>query len=328
MCNEIPTKIRESIHKTKWTGAICDGVLQGGRKFGVWLAVRNGSSTSSQISRYLHYIITWLQFASQIAREHCAGELRVYLFLTDAKKQIPDNDSDPIDTIHANTAFTNSCSKQNEIVIFRREEWFKVFLHETFHSLGLDFSVMPNDSTNQCILSHFPALDPNMDVRLYETYCEIWAELFHLMFRLFAKPAGFKPFSSTEYMRALNREQSFSIYQSNKLLRRANLHYRDLFSKIDERMMYRENTQAFSYYILKSVLLWHVDSFLHWCNKYCVGNPAPIQFAPENAALYCKMVTDLVKSNEYMEAHEAPQSRNVKNRLRATTMRMTLESIE
>ena len=32
----------------------------------------------------------------------------------------------------------------SEIIIFRNEEWFKVFVHETFHLFGVDFSNMSN----------------------------------------------------------------------------------------------------------------------------------------------------------------------------------------
>lgn len=326
MYQHIPKEIRETIDETKWAGAIHEGILQGGRKFRIWLAVPTGSASSSQLRLYLHYVTVWLQFASSIAKESCAEELFVYLILTDAKKLAPVNDETPIDVIHANTALTTSCSKQNEIFVFRREEWFKVFLHETFHCLGLDFSAMSfgptGDPTNKCILSHFPALDPNTDVRLYETFCEMWAELFHLMFLLFSK-GKCRPFSETQFIRALKKEQAFSLQQSHKILNRANLNYSDFFSEKDERMMYREKTQAFSYYVLKSVLLWHTDEFLNWCREYCAGSPAPIQFVEANAGKYCEMVVRLAKSEKYREV----VGERICDSLNGT-LRMTAESVE
>ena len=34
------------------------------------------------------------------------------------------------------------CIKSGLIVLFRREEWFKVFIHECLHSFGMEFSGM------------------------------------------------------------------------------------------------------------------------------------------------------------------------------------------
>jgi hypothetical protein len=61
-------------------------------------------------------------------------------------------------------------------MLYRMEEWFKVFIHETFHCLGLDFSGMNVSNSNKQILQLFPGCSRDMDVRVYETYCEIWAE--------------------------------------------------------------------------------------------------------------------------------------------------------
>ena len=309
MYAHIPAEIREHISATEWTGLEQEGVLQGGRKFKIWLAVPKHRIPSSQLHRYLHYVVVWLQFASTIARQSCAEELKIHLILSDAKKRAPLDGEGVVDEIHANTAFTTSCSKHNEIFLYRREEWFKVFLHETFHCLGLDFSAMSRgprgDPTNECILSHFPVLDPNTDVRLYETFCEVWAELFHLMFRLWTdrRSGKCRAFSEKQFTRELQLEQTFSIYQSNKILRLSNLEYSDLFSKKDERMVYRENTQAFSYYVLKSVLLWHVDAFIQWCIRHCSGELAPLQFIESHVESYCGLVLRLAKTTHYGVAH-------------------------
>jgi hypothetical protein len=64
----------------------------------------------------------------------------------------------------------------NGIYIFRKEEWFKVFIHETFHSLGLDFARMPEESANQALFSIFPV---RCDYRFYEAYTETWATILH-----------------------------------------------------------------------------------------------------------------------------------------------------
>ena len=38
-----------------------------------------------------------------------------------------------------NTGLTRRCATDNEVVIYRQEEWFKVLIHELIHGFGLDF---------------------------------------------------------------------------------------------------------------------------------------------------------------------------------------------
>jgi hypothetical protein len=226
----------------------------------------------------------------------------VYLLLTDAKKRLPEIDAEPIDQIHANTAFTTSCSSTNDIFVYRREEWFKVLMHETFHCLGLDFSSSSGDESNRRILSHFPAVDPSTDIRLYETFCEMWAEVFHLLFCQFTDKNGdCLRFSESTFYKALRTEQNFSIYQSNKILRRTGYKYRDLFSVSNPIVKkYAENTQAFSYYVIKSIMLWNLDKYINWCVKY--SDKHPIQFNPKHIAEYCDFV-------EYLTTHDGGYKR-------------------
>ena len=72
----------------------------------------------------------------------------VFIYSTELTKNLPNSNIDILDQIHVNTAFTYSCIEQsNEIVIFRKEEWLKVLIHESFHNFGLDFSDM---NTSEC----------------------------------------------------------------------------------------------------------------------------------------------------------------------------------
>lgn len=62
----------------------------------------------------------------------------LYLFNT-VQKELPENKSEVIGPVNANTGYTYRCEKNNEIVIYRQEEWFKVLMHETMHTFGNDF---------------------------------------------------------------------------------------------------------------------------------------------------------------------------------------------
>ena len=52
----------------------------------------------------------------------------------------------PLVQSHVNSGYTYTCKENNEIVIYREEEWLKVLIHESFHAYGLDFSSFPHGS--------------------------------------------------------------------------------------------------------------------------------------------------------------------------------------
>jgi hypothetical protein len=259
--------------------------------------------------------------------------LNIFLLLTDAKKELPANNGDNIDMIHANTAFTTSCSKENTIFLFRREEWFKVFIHETFHCFGLDFSASDNTGSNRRILSIFPVVSQTTDIRLYETYCEMWAEIFNMMFVCFYKPKCL-PFLASPFIRILSQERIFSIRQSNKILRRAGYQYAHLFAPPSRGKHYTENTQAFSYYVVKSLILWNLDDFIKWCATYSDTIP-PIQFPLNRVSEYCDLIEQFTnKDREYRQTAEQiiktpmrKTARNYGNVYSEKTLRMTLNDI-
>lgn len=291
MYSHIPEKIRHIFESTEQQGVRYDTTLARGRKVEIYIATPKNRPLNS--TTYLNNIIAWLNFISDIASQKCAQTLHIYLLLTDAKKRLPEIDTEPIDMIHANTAFTTSCSSVNDIFLFRREEWFKVLMHETFHCFGLDFSSSNTDVSNDRILSLFPQVDPKTDVRLYETFCEMWGEIFHLMFCLFTTSnGGCLPFSDTKFYNTLRKERTFSIGQSNKILQRAGYRYKELFSAPLAKKKYTENTPAFSYYVIKSLMLWNLDRFMKWCAKYATGI---IQFRQDHIAEYCDFVEELTK---------------------------------
>jgi hypothetical protein len=278
MYQYIPAKIRDCVETTKWVGYIHEGILQGGRKVRIFLTVPKGTKSSSQLRVYLHYVTVWLQFASTIAKSQCAEELSVYLLLTDSKKRIPSDDDELVDTVHAKTAFTTSCSTQNEIFLYRREEWFKVFIHESFHNLGLDFS--SHSDHGRKLLSEIFAV--KSEFRLYETYTEMWAELLNII--LIHAMSG-KTYNKGFIEKDIQAEREFSLYQAAKVLTRGP------HTCWEERFVnYKENTEAFCYYFLKSVLMYNCNNFIEWVSD----NNKPVRTNEEMDQKIEKFINDFL----------------------------------
>lgn len=144
------------------------------------------------ISDSIRKVATWLSAIVPYISPACSNTLKVYLLLTDHKKQLPSSPEITMDEEHVNTAFTTACTKDTEIFLYRKEEWFKVFVHESFHSLGIDFSQMNMSEANKQFLQMFPGCDAAMDVRPYEAYTEFWAEIIHILFYVFLTPNSAK----------------------------------------------------------------------------------------------------------------------------------------
>jgi len=255
----------------------------------------------------------WLFILNKYAPNQCANTLDIYIYLTSLKKTLPTNNL-ILDETNINSAFTSSCAKNAEIIIFREEEWFKVFIHESFHSFGLDFSNMNNSILNNKILQIF---DVKSNVNLYEAYTEFWAEFINCLFCSFfiminkQKTTDSKIFLEISKF-LLNIEITYSIFQLTKVLNYMNLTYRDLYidnqiTKQKRNKLYREKTNILAYYVIKSILFFNIDNFLKWCRINNTINLLEFKKTNINQNNFYLFILDnynnknLLKNIEYME---------------------------
>jgi len=256
-----------------------------------------------EVEPCLTAIETWIRIASEYACKECSQSLTIYIYWTPFIKELPTDSNQVIDTIHANTAYTTSCRPVTEIYIFRKEEWYKVLIHETFHCFGFDFSAASQQEVNREIKRLFP-IRGLIDPRVYESYCEMWAEIMvHWIQPLLNMNRDIDFDSALEYLtKELEKERAYSLYQMTKILDRMGLDYDDLFPNQSETSVqlrntrYRENTSVFSYYILKSLLMFYVDDFIVWTGQ-------PFQFRKGREKEYIvSLIGERYKRDEYLSA--------------------------
>jgi hypothetical protein len=268
------------------------------------------SQETKRIMKYIrkigHLIYIWFSIVSDYANCECGKTTEIFLYMTQFYKKKPDQG--PIDVIHANTAVTRTCEKRSIIQIYREEEWFKVLIHETFHSLGLDFSGMTeiNTTFSKMIqeMYHIPT-----DGLLFETYCETWATILNAMFLV----AFMEDYPRThkniipKIENFLWMESKFSLFQSNKVLKHMNIQYYDLLHSTipvsrHRLQKYQEKTNVFCYYVLKSVLLYHLDEYLTWC---WIHNQGSLDFVKTtgNVKDFYDLIFKLFHNPTYAEEH-------------------------
>jgi hypothetical protein len=381
----IPDIIRDNIESSDKIGRTYTFTLHG-HTITVYLVFPKPSSRNTEYSRIyssedltntffescIHKIIVWLGIALPFSGKTCAKDLSCYFFLTDHVKILPNNSKSNNENItnanlvlnssttaqvinkkHVNTAFTTTCSPNSTIMLYRMEEWFKVFIHETFHSLGLDFSQMNTSHSNKQIVTLFPGCTPDMNVRVYETYCETWAELWNVLFvvyfsetqkhtkpRVFTKhashPVKHKTLRRTIYSRniaklqrtsfsgvssysfrfasgilhniiskteeMIQNERAFSMYQAVKVLHYSGFTYSDCLKRLETSNPFSESIPIFSYYIVKNILLYHINDFIEWCNINN-GHATIMYFRKTNHNIreYSKLVGRLYKTDDFIK---------------------------
>lgn len=255
-------------------------------------------------NNYVNYMLVWLYIIDSYASRSCSPDLNIFIYHTNLLKELPSTNIDILDESNVNTAFTRTCPKNSEIVIFRKEEWFKAFMHETFHNFGLDFSVMNNLICTSKILSIFPV---NSQVNLFESYAEFWARIMNILFCSFVSMKDKNDINDflSNFEVFINFERIYSFFQAVKILNFMGFSYNDLYSKNPHsdnirKTLYKENTNVLSYYIITLILLNNYQDVLNWCNT---NNTSFLQFKKTTANLesYCNFIEKKYKTKNLLD---------------------------
>jgi len=298
---EAITYIKNKITKQKRYSFVIKG-----RKINVYIGYEIDSNIDFHLT--IEKILMWLHILSQYSQHKCSQELSIYLYMTSLKKHLP-NKGEIIDWINVNTAFTRTCRPKSEIVIYRKEEWFKVFIHETFHCFGLDFSHM--DNTIYKVQNHMQSIfNVNVEILLFESYTEFWAELLNEMFFIYIDNPRVRR-NYTQYCiileQIINYQRLHCVLVMNKILRFNETDYNELISR-NINNNYKEKTNVFAYYVIKTILFIHFNEMISFCNINNNNNNNNIlQFkhTSENVEAFCvfikqtynsKMATQLISN--------------------------------
>ena len=237
-------------------------------------------------------IYVWLHFIQPFIVKNCSQTMNVYIIFSQHKKKISKRGG-VLDSVHVNSAFTTSCQLQTEIYIYRIEEWMKVFFHETFHCLGLDFSHL-NDVSYETKINQMFDVDSKQGIRLYESYCECWANLFSTIVRSFFQSDDkhhYKLLCKQDHL----SEVQFSSYQLIKILN----HYHTTYEQyVNHRGKITENTPILSYYIIKCVLLYYCSDFEQWCKTY--NGKYFLTFREKNVSKFIDFIREKYKTSFFM----------------------------
>lgn len=253
----------------------------------------------NNIKKYLYMIIFWLNVVTQYADDNiCTGTLDIMIMLSKLKKTLPSSSpNDYIDKKHINTGFSDKCK---HIVIYRKEEWFKVFIHETFHNYSLDFfKNNTNPHIKNMILDFFGIENKFLEVKLFEAYTESWARIMNALIIAFDKEKN----KIRKFIKLADENIKIEIlngyFQVCKILKFMNLTMENLKS-------YNEETSNLSYYFLCSILYSDYQGYLLWL-RHNNKKDRILQFDNDNSD------EKQIKFVEFIKSKSGPDSIFMKN---------------
>ena len=220
--------------------------------------------------RILRFLLFYVGSSNKVKK------ITINLYLSNLKKILPKNQIKTLNEENCNSALTYACAEEGEVLIFRLEEWKKVLIHELFHSLCLDFSGISYLLLKDKFKDMFKV---KSDYEISEAYSEFWATILNscfISYDILDDKSNYEQFGLYSEF-CVQFERIFSLFQLVKVLDYMGLRYKDLvsdgkMSKSLKNILYKEETNVLSYYIIKAVLLFDYDKFLFWCEKYNISS--------------------------------------------------------
>ena len=298
-----PQEIRKVI-ETKTVNKILYYCVLNERKITLTFFTFKNETNFAIYDKYAKQVFMLIAILTHYSSSECSKSLNIFIYLTDFKRIIPDNNYTILGSYNVNGGFTTTCDKNSEIVVYRKEEWFKVLIHEAFHNLGLDFSKMNTNQFHSKIKQIFPI---NSKFNIFESYCEFWARILNSAFCSYNvidnknDKDAFKTFLDF----FIQIERLFSLFQCNKILKFLGISYQNLYetdngSHIARENLYKETTNVFAYYIVTAFLLDNYVNVINWCNK---NNSSCFKFnnSQRNLDLFYNLIENSYKRNEFLK---------------------------
>jgi len=159
--------------------------------------------------------------------------------------------------------------------VYREEEWFKVFVHETFHAFGVYGQLPGWEVVKELTGLRFPE-----KLELSEVYAEAWARI---VLTVFAR--GGKGMSGLSGR--LDREAEHGWRQCQRALPHVAMGVEDGWGQL---------TPALEYYCLTGTLMVEWRSFLVWCVRHNRECKSGVGFELRDPGLWLEWLGEVVNS--------------------------------
>ena len=188
---------------------------------------------------------------------------------------------------NVNSGFAYVCLTSGLIFIYRKQEFFKVFVHEALHAYGIDTALhadfSKNNKYNKFIKLFAFANKDHINIGINEALTEFWTALLFLCVNSYQYSKNLTNFIYN-FERLYKLELVHALYQINKILRANDLTYSSFINASTSNSItnssYRETTHIFSYFIVKTLMLINHEHMLnsHLFDLNSISNMNKIDF--------------------------------------------------
>jgi hypothetical protein len=244
------------------------------------------SIEKENIQRFVYFIRFVIVLCSKdvVLKDHYS---LTFILSPFQKNQFPVHSLEPI---HVNSGYTYG----NHIVIFRKEELMRVFVHECFHLFCLDF----NEVQVEFKQLFQPLFNVQSDYLLFESLCEFWSRTINAaIFAFFMEShTSYSDFERI-FQLNLNIERIFALIQMKHYLSMFHLSYEDLIR--GDIKSYQENTNGICYYVITTLLLFHYQQTMNW---FIENNETMLQFrkTTRHVQLFFQYIRSVYKSDKFL----------------------------
>ena len=199
---------------------------------------------------YIKYIIKIISFMRQLANKYNCynGKLNIVFFLGNESKKLKIHNINE-KLISSDNVNSGSCYPESSIVIWRKEEFLKVLIHELIHFHHIDFSSRDKNYSNLKSL-----LDDNIKIDGMDAVNESYTETITIIIHEYILSRLLK----IDFNYLLDLEIKFIYFQVCKIIKYYNGKTLDDIFTIN----LLQNTSIRSYYIIKYINLVNLNDFI------------------------------------------------------------------
>jgi len=209
-----------------------------------------------------------LQLIIAISKNDSRNGQHVTFFLTPFQKKLNTNtNTNVLGAKNVNSGFTYPYLKTGVTFIYRKEEFFKVFIHESIHYYGIDKALHKDFSNDAKYNINYNKFINSFNIRpqdianigINEALTEYWAFIIYIIAQSYKKSITLANFIY-EFENSYKLELLHIIFQVVKILNYNKLTYSEFLTKSSKQ--YKETSHIFSYYIVKTLLVYNHSDLL------------------------------------------------------------------
>jgi hypothetical protein len=195
--------------------------------------------------------------------------ITITIFMTSFAKQFELNSNIILGAKNINSGLTYPCLKIGEIYIYRKHEFFKVFIHEALHSYNVDHLLHNNYNSNSYYQTLINTFNINVNSNSYkniglnEAVTEFWTFIIHIFVHSYYNSPNFNKLIGL-FEKAYKYESIHSSFQVAKILHANKLNYAQFLTtfKNDGSASYSETSHVLSYIFFKTLLIYNADKVI------------------------------------------------------------------